>query len=130
MPPDAGAIAPGKNSDRGQRWYNLAQVNFSPCSQETGLLIIPGDFVNLHEVLNLAKQLSPVDKIRLMQQMAFELESELRDKPTPPQQHQQPQQPPQSPQEPPHWESAHAAQRPSPPDIDPARWDDWASFPD
>ncbi len=87
--------------------------------------------MNLHEVLNLAKQLSPVDKVRLMQQMAFELESELRDKPTAPQQHHQPQQPPQPPQEPPQWEiPANAAQRPSAPDIDPSRWDDWASFPD
>lgn len=80
--------------------------------------------VNLQEVLNLAKQLSPVDKVRLLQQMAFELESELRDKPTAPQPQHQPQQTP-------HWDmSANAAQRPSAPDIDPARWDDWASFPD
>ncbi|HAX76120.1 MAG TPA: hypothetical protein DCY88_09870 [Cyanobacteria bacterium UBA11372] len=87
--------------------------------------------MNLHEVLNLAKQLSPVDKVRLMQQMAFELENELRDKPTAPQQHHQPQQPPQPPQEPPQWEmSANAGNRPSAPDIDPSRWDDWASFPE
>ena len=81
--------------------------------------------MNLQEVLNLAKQLSPVDKLRLLQQMAFELESELRDRPSAPQQHQQAQ-----PQEQPYWDSANTGNRPSAPDIDPSRWDDWASFPD
>jgi hypothetical protein len=88
--------------------------------------------VNLNEVLNLAKQLSSVDKVRLIQQIAFDLESQLRDQPTAASQHQ-PQQPPQQPPHPPQWDmSGEMGQRPTPsaPDIDPARWDDWASFPD
>jgi hypothetical protein len=92
--------------------------------------------VNLQDVLNQAKQLSPVDKVRLIQQLAFDLESELRDRPATPQYNPQqpPHQPPQQPPQQPNWDmsggDAMAAQRPAAPDIDPARWDDWASFPD
>lgn len=81
--------------------------------------------MNLQEVLNQAKQLSPVDKVRLIQQLSFDLENELRDRPsTSQQQHWTP--PAQS-----NWDmSANMEQRPSAPDMDQARWDEWANFPD
>lgn len=81
--------------------------------------------MNLHEVLNLAKQLSPVDKVRLIQQLTFDLEADFRDRPAAPQHH--PQNPPQQP----NWDmSGDMGPRPSAPDIDPGRWEDLASFPD
>jgi hypothetical protein len=88
--------------------------------------------VNLQEVLNQAKQLSPVDKVRLIQQIAFDIENELRNKPTPPPA-PSPQHPqnPQHPQPAPQWDmSGDMGNRPSAPDIDPSRWEDWANFPD
>lgn len=72
--------------------------------------------MTLKEVLNLAKQLSPLDKVRLIQQIAPEIERELvANQPSPRQS---------------LWGlCADLGSAPSAAQIDAARSDEWANFP-
>jgi len=72
--------------------------------------------VTLQEVLNLALQLSPVDKVRLIQQIAPEIERELIDnQPTPSKS---------------LWGvCADLGSAPTEAEIDDARREQWANFP-
>jgi hypothetical protein len=72
--------------------------------------------MTLQEVLNLAKQLSPVDKIRLVQKIAPEIEQELIANQRTPSQSL--------------WGfCAHLGTAPSAAEIDAVRQDEWANFP-
>ena len=86
--------------------------------------------MNFQDVLNQALQLSTIDKVRLIQQIAFNIEREVGNNP------------PAAPQAPswnnapannshqPSWTPPSEVQRLSPAEIDQARWEDWANFPD
>jgi len=72
--------------------------------------------VTLQEVLNLAKQLSVVDKVRLIQQIAPDIEHELMD--NPPQERKS------------LWGlCSDLGQAPSASEIDAIRTEEWANFP-
>ncbi len=72
--------------------------------------------MTLQEVLNLAKQLSSLDKVRLIQQIAPDIERELIDNPPTPRKSL--------------WGlCADLGQAPSSDEIDAARSEEWASFP-
>jgi len=90
--------------------------------------------MNFQEVLNHATQLSTLDKVRLIQQLAFNIEREVENNQssTPQPQSQQPPawnpSPNYSP--PPDWNAPSDGQRLSNEEINKARWEDWANFPD
>ncbi len=72
--------------------------------------------MTLQEVLNLAKQLSSLDKVRLIQQIAPDIERELIDNPPTPRKSL--------------WGlCADLGQAPSASEIDAARSEEWAGFP-
>ncbi len=72
--------------------------------------------MSLHEVLNLAKQLSTVDKERLIEQIAAEVERELSDKPRTPRKSL--------------WGlCADLGKAPTADEIDAVRSEEWANFP-
>lgn len=72
--------------------------------------------MSLQEVLNQAKQLSTVDKVRLIQQIAPEIERELIDNPPTPRKSL--------------WGlCADLGQAPTADEIDAARSQEWANFP-
>ncbi|HEY9297207.1 MAG TPA: hypothetical protein VIQ31_12715 [Phormidium sp.] len=81
--------------------------------------------MNFQDVLNQAMQLSTVDKVRLIQQMALNIEREVgnghSNAPQPAAWNQSP---------PPAWTPPSEGQRLSNQEIDQARWEDWANFPD
>lgn len=81
--------------------------------------------MNFQDVLNQAMQLSTVDKVRLIQQMALNIEREVgsgnSNAPQPPAWNQS---------QPPTWTPPSEGQRLSNQEIDQARWEDWANFPD
>ncbi len=71
--------------------------------------------MTFQEVLNLAKQLSPVEKVRLIQQITPDIERELDDKPRPRKS---------------LWGlCADLGKAPSASDIDQVRKEEWANFP-
>ena len=81
--------------------------------------------MNFQDVLNQAMQLSTVDKVRLIQQMAMNIEREVENG-----QSNAPQPPAWNQSQPPAWTPPSEGQRLSNQEIDQARWEDWANFPD
>jgi len=73
--------------------------------------------MNFQDVLNQAMQLSTLDKVRLIQQMALNIEREIGNGQT-------------NPPQPPAWTAPSEGQRLSNQEVDQARWEDWANFPD
>ncbi|MGA9380575.1 MAG: hypothetical protein WBV73_17565 [Phormidium sp.] len=81
--------------------------------------------MNFQDVLNQALQLSTVDKVRLIQQMALNIEREVGNN-----QANAPQPPAWNQSQPPAWTAPSEGQRLSNQEVDQARWEDWANFPD
>ncbi|OKH37695.1 hypothetical protein NIES2119_13410 [[Phormidium ambiguum] IAM M-71] len=81
--------------------------------------------MNFQDVLNQAMQLSTVDKVRLIQQMAMNIEREVGNG-----QSNAPQPPAWNQSQPPAWTPPSEGQRLSNQEVDQARWEDWANFPD
>ncbi|MBE9226467.1 hypothetical protein IQ264_13650 [Phormidium sp. LEGE 05292] len=81
--------------------------------------------MNFQDVLNQAMQLSTVDKVRLIQQMALNIEREVGNNQSNP-----PQPPAWNQSQPPAWTPPSEGQRLSNQEVDQARWEDWANFPD
>lgn len=81
--------------------------------------------MNFQDVLNQAMQLSTVDKVRLIQQMAMNIEREVGNN-----QPNASQPPAWNQSQPPAWTPPSEGQRLSNQEIDQARWEDWANFPD
>lgn len=81
--------------------------------------------MNFQDVLNQAMQLSTVDKVRLIQQMAMNIEREVGNNHS-----NAPQPPAWNQSQPPAWTAPSEGQRLSNQEIDQARWEDWANFPD
>lgn len=81
--------------------------------------------MNFQDVLNQALQLSTLDKVRLIQQMAMNIEREVGNN-----QSNAPQPPAWNQSQPPAWTAPSEGQRLSNQEVDQARWEDWANFPD
>ncbi|MFB2836665.1 hypothetical protein [Floridanema evergladense] len=81
--------------------------------------------MNFQDVLNQALQLSTLDKVRLIQQMALNIEREVGDNNS-----NTPQPPAWNQSQPPAWTAPSEGQRLSNQEVDQARWEDWANFPD
>jgi len=81
--------------------------------------------MNFQDVLNQAMQLSTVDKVRLIQQMAMNIERDVENG-----QSNAPQPPAWNQSQPPAWTPPSEGQRLSNQEVDQARWEDWANFPD